>query len=70
VDEDGQDEGDKEKDAHAERVSGEDLCDAVKAVLGRDAIVHGLEVIEEAWVADTVAVESVLKISGKANEVS
>ena len=65
---DGQDEGDNEKDAHAERVSGDEVCDAVKAVLGRDAIVNGLEVIEEACVADAVAVEVALKGRGKVKE--
>jgi hypothetical protein len=37
VDENGKSEGDQEEDSHAERVSGKDLGDTVKAVLGRSA---------------------------------
>ena len=37
MDENGKSEGDQEEDSHAERVSGKDLGDTVKAVLGRRA---------------------------------
>ena len=62
VDDDCEEEGDEQKDAHAEGVASDDLGDPVEALLGGRRVEHGLEVPEQTRVADTVAVEGCLKV--------
>jgi len=62
VDDDGEEEGDEQEDAHAEGVASDDLGNPVEALLGGRRVEHGLEVVEQTRVANTVAVEGCLKV--------
>ncbi len=65
VGEHGQHKGDDQEDADAQGLRAEGLLEAVEAVgLGR-AVVQGLEVVEDAGVADTIAVEVFFHIAGE-----
>ena len=61
----GQNEGDQEEDADAEGLLAEDALEAIEAVLARGTSGDGLEVEEESWEADTVAVEARLNVTGE-----
>ena len=68
VSEHSQDEGDQEKNADTEGLAAEDGGKSVNAVLLRGTTVDGLEVEEEAWVANTVAVEGRFNVGGEVLE--
>lgn len=59
------DEGDEKEDTDGKRLVLEKGSQSINAVFHWGAISHALEIVEETWVADTVAVEAGFKLSGK-----
>ena len=65
----GQHKGDQEKDADGKGLILKDGCQSVDAVLHGRALSNVLELEEEAWVADTVAVQAGLEVLSELFEV-
>lgn len=60
--------GDKEKDSDSNWLILEDLLKSINAVVGRGSSVNRLEVVEKAWIADTVAGQTAFHICSKCTE--